>query len=95
MNVVDRPSGLVDGFAASCAQMTGAKDGATEVVECLAEGAALVADEASVRMLVREEAFELKEKVVDLDGGGVNGIQHRVDGRRSGEAAWLVYSSIQ
>lgn len=95
MNVADRPSGLVDGFAASRAQVAGVKDGAAEVVECLVEAPTVVTDEASVRMLVREEAFKLKKKVVDLGGACVDGVQHRVDVRRSGKAALLVYSSIQ
>jgi hypothetical protein len=61
-------------FSASSAQLAGEEDGPTEVVECLDEAPAVVTDEVSVRVLAREEAFELKEKVVELGGGCVDGV---------------------
>ncbi|MWA03761.1 hypothetical protein F8568_025920 [Actinomadura sp. LD22] len=89
MDVVDRASCLIDGFATCSALVAGVEDGAAEDVECFVETRAVVMDEALFHVLAREEAFELEEELVEAGCGCVDGVQHSVDGRRPGKAARL------
>jgi hypothetical protein len=95
MNVVDRAPGLVNRLAASCAQVAGVKNGAAERFERLIEAHTVVMDELSVHVLAHEEAFELKEELIEARDGRVDSVQHSVDGRRSSKAPRLADGPIQ
>ncbi|URN05834.1 hypothetical protein LUW74_22675 [Actinomadura madurae] len=95
MNVVDRAPGLVDRLAASHALVADVEYGATEGIECFVEARTVVTNESSVHVLTHEEAFELKEKLVEVGGGCMDGVQHRVDGRRPGKALRLTDRPLQ
>ncbi|TDB97002.1 hypothetical protein [Actinomadura sp. 7K534] len=95
MNVVDRAPGLFDRLAPSRALVAGVEDGATEGIECFLEASTVVTYESSVQVLTHKEAFELEEKLVEAGGGCVDGVQHRVDGRRPGKALRLADGLLQ
>ncbi|MGI5325999.1 hypothetical protein [Actinomadura nitritigenes] len=95
MNVLDRGPRLLGGLAACRALMAGVQNGTVEGIECLVEARAVVVDEVSVRVLTREEAFEVEEKLVEIGGGCADSLQHRVDGRRPDEALGTADGPVQ
>ncbi|MFA1548617.1 MULTISPECIES: hypothetical protein [Actinomadura] len=95
MNVVDRALGLVDRLAASCTQVAGVKNCAAERFESLIEAQTVVMDELSVHVLAHEEAFELKEELIEAGDGSVDSVQHSADGRRPSKAARLADGPLQ
>ncbi|NEA23134.1 hypothetical protein [Actinomadura bangladeshensis] len=95
MNVVDRAPGLVDRLAASGTQVAGMKNGAAERFESLIEAHTVVMDELSVHVLAHQEAFKLKEELIEVGDGRVDSVQHSVDGRGPSEAVRLADGPLQ